>query len=209
MAVTRAQSQSKSQSQTQAQSQSSKAAAAATPPQSEIRMTITPMLTPKKSKYQLDSIAKKEQEKKARLEQQRIYREKWVAERKVVFEQYRDSPICRFIRKMKLTESAETVNSVLFYLGEIKGPQCSLNWALGHLDKTSRHNLIVTIRALKVACPRISIKVTTDFENYWCPGGSTDSELNISWNEGDMSDAVLNDHIFPDYACVDKLSLEY
>ena len=177
-------------------------------PTPNIQMTVTQMLSKRKNNHKKDAINKKEQEKKARLEVQRIYRENWISERKIAWEKYRNSPICQYIRKMKLNESDETVSSVLFYLGEIKGPQLSYNWALGDLNKKNKNSLMMTIKALKVACPKINIKITTDFENYGEPCSSTYSELDISWNEGDMSQVVLNEYIFPDYGFVEESTFD-
>ena len=109
---------------------------------------------------------------------------------------------------MKLNESDETVNSVLFYLGKIKGPQLSYNWALGDLNNKTNHSLMMTIKALKVACPKINIKVTPDFENYGEPCSSKYSELDISWNKGDMSQVVLNEYIFPDDRFVEESTFD-
>lgn len=167
--------------------------------------TPTPAPTPivKLSKYQM----KKEQENAKKAEEHEARKKanaaKWLAERQEMFPQYKDRPICRFIRGLKESNNPH-LRYVLFILGEIStfGSYGMWQRALFEASEKERAEERMALKALKVACPNLTISYS---QNNPCE----DRWMFVSWEAGEMDDVVFNDHIFPDYCMVDTCSLEY
>ncbi len=149
----------------------------------------------------------------------------WHSDRDELLQQYRDEPICRFVREIKETRSTATFDFIVKYLGQIKGPQLLYNFCIGYINTPDeQENLMTLVNALKIACPNIQCKVTSS-----CIQDLGKmvlySYLGITWKEGagSMSKAVLNGHIFPrinsgnsafiyyntDSYCIDVRTLKY
>ncbi len=152
-----------------------------------IREILAPMLAPKKSETIRN---KKPTSGTSRLDKIRTNQRSWIEKREEILEQYLDTPICQFIRTMKTEQSEETVDWILTMLGRIKGTPLSYTWYMGCVE--DRANMKILIKALKAACPNIQYKF------YSCElYRNTYIKLEISWKEGEMSEAILNEYIFP------------
>ena len=128
---------------------------------------------------------------------------KWLKDRAEIMVSYKDHPVCLLLRNLKTDpNNTDLVNSVLFYLGELSDGMLSARWCVD----LPRDTEIVAqlIKIFCILCPNtLKMTITNEYYTY----GVLDTEIIFEWK--DIDPIAFNDHVFPDYSCVDKKTLVF